>query len=315
MSDTVVVTGALGFLGSYIVKLFASRGLRVVGTHRSSLSPSEAKAPGLVHLTKLELPSSEFDALLKTTGPGLLVHCAGASSVGGSIVEPFDDFRNSVDVLFSVLDSVRRLAPACKVILVSSAAVYGNPRKLPVSEDTEPLPISPYGFHKLMCETLIKEFGTVYGLRGCSVRIFSAYGRGLRRQVLWDICRMALQKGLVQLRGTGDETRDFIHAEDIANGIALIAERAPFTGEAYNMATGTATRIRDLSEMLVNALGVDARIAFTGAGRTGDPSFWQADLSLISELGFRPAVNLNKGAEDFARWALSLNDDGLRVES
>lgn len=308
MTKTVLVTGAQGFLGSYIARYFASKNRRVVGTHRRSVDSATAGEMGLTDSKELELPSSEFDRVLDSARPSLLVHCAGPSSVADSVTDPYSDFRHSVDVLFCVLDSVRRLVPACKVVFVSSAAVYGNPQHLPVSENSTPAPISPYGFHKLLCETLISEFTSVYGLRACTLRVFSAYGPGLRRQVLWDICRRALEDGSIRLHGTGHETRDFIHAEDVARAIELVDERADCAGEVYNLAGGIATRIDDLSTMLIDALGVNTKIEFTAVVRPGDPLFWQADMSRLSRLGFRPSISLSKGTVDFARWVLSLGN-------
>src|SRR5438552_189686 len=79
--------------------------------------------------------------------------------------------------------------------------------------------LSPYGYHKRQAELICEEFSRVYALPTAVARIFSAYGPGLRRQVVWDICEKALATGKLELRGTGAESRDFIHAADIARGL------------------------------------------------------------------------------------------------
>ena len=190
------------------------------------------------------------------------------------------------------------------VLLFSSAAVYGNPQTLPVHEEAPLRPISPYGFHKKICEILIEEFYSVYGIRGCSVRIFSAYGAGLKRQVLWDISRKALWDNVVNLQGTGEETRDFVHAEDVARGLRIIADQATFSAEAYNLSYGVATTIREVAETLVAELGRNCAIDFSQVRMAGDPLFWQADITRLSKLGYEPRISFAHGAASYAKRVL-----------
>ena len=90
--------------------------------------------------------------MLQEESPHVLVHCAGRASVGISFEDPLADFHGNSVLTYSILDSLRLHAPACRFINLSSAAVYGNPSALPVTEDTAIAPISPYGFHKLQTE-------------------------------------------------------------------------------------------------------------------------------------------------------------------
>jgi nucleoside-diphosphate-sugar epimerase len=92
---------------------------------------------------------------------------------------------------------------------------------------------------------------TVYGLATASVRIFSAYGPGLRRQVLWDICQKVITQKTLILQGTGQESRDFIHALDIAKAFRVIACDAPMQGEVYNLASGQEVTVRELATLVL----------------------------------------------------------------
>ena len=242
MHETVLVTGVNGFLGQYIVREFVARKSRVAAVSRSPILETAPWTNSISDLLVTDLCSPQFEATLVAVKPDLIIHAAGPSSVAESVKDPTSDFLGSVDVFYHVMDSVRRLAPSCKVLLLSSAAVYGNPQTLPVHEDAPLCPISPYGFHKKICEILIEEFHSIYGIRGCSVRIFSAYGAGLKRQVLWDISRKALWDKVVNLQGTGEETRDFVHAEDVARGLGIVADHAAFCAEAYNLSYGSQLR-------------------------------------------------------------------------
>jgi UDP-glucose 4-epimerase len=295
---TVVVTGAGGFLGRAIVRKFAKAGWRVVGVDRASI-PTDVPCDRSL---ALRLPSTDFNAALLSILPELVIHAAGPSSVPASIADPAADFTNSVPVLLSVLEAVRAHAPSCRVLFLSSAAVYGNPAGVPVVESSATEPISPYGNHKLMCESLLREFHALYGLHTCAVRIFSAYGEGLRRQVLWDICRQALALPVVRLMGTGAESRDFIHVEDVALGITVVVERGVFDARPYNLATGEETRIDELAALLIGAIGKSIPVEFSGEARPGDPHRWRADISRLTALGFAPGVPIKEGAQAYARW-------------
>ncbi len=298
---TAFLTGIAGFLGRHIARHFASAGWRVVGV--DSLAPENVQLGAGVRYARMKLPSAEFGALLAETKPDVLIHCAGRASVPLSMQDPAADFHDNTVLTFELLDSVRRNASGCRFILLSSAAVYGNPKALPVSENTHVAPLSPYGFHKRQCELICQEFARIYAVPTVSVRIFSAYGPGLRRQVVWDICERLLTNGALSLSGTGNESRDFIHATDIARALALLSEKAPAEGEIYNLSTGRETTISELAGHLIKSLGMNVVPAFDGKTRAGDPLNWRADVSKLVALGFSPTVALEQGLAQVAAWA------------
>jgi nucleoside-diphosphate-sugar epimerase len=190
---------------------------------------------------------------------------------------------------------------------MSSAAVYGNPSTLPVSEGAALAPVSPYGFHKEMAEDILREFHDVYGIRSCAARVFSAYGSGLRRQLLWDVCQKVVAGPIVTLFGTGAETRDFIHVEDVARAIRVLAENAEMNAEVYNVASGHQTTIESVARALVSSLDPQIEVRFSGEQRPGDPLHWEADISAVSGLGFHAQVSFEDGVADYARWFVEEN--------
>lgn len=282
-----LVTGSGGFLGSYVCSRLELEGWQVTGAGRP----------------EVEIPSPAFDRLLERVDPELIVHCAGPASVPASLEDPLGDFTGSAGVLAALLDRLARRHREARLVLVSSAAVYGEPASLPATEDHPLAPVSPYGFHRVVCELLLREYAELFGVGSAVLRVFSAYGEGLTRQVLWDICERALRLGEVRLHGTGNESRDFIHARDVAEAVVVAARGAQFEAEPYNVGTGRSTTVAELASHLVAALGVDVPISFTGMARRGDPSAWRADVSRISQLGFRPLVTIEEGARRFADWA------------
>jgi UDP-glucose 4-epimerase len=297
---TILVTGVAGFLGRYIAQYFHGQGWNVIGI--DSGPPENASLSNLTTYYSLKLPNAVLGDILKNDAPDVCIHCAGRASVPQSVVDPSADYYASAVLTFDVLENLRNHAPGCKFIFLSSAAVYGNPQSLPVSEEDPAEPISPYGFHKLHGELLCKEFARVYGLRTASVRIFSAYGPGLRRQVLWDICRKIIIDRRLQLQGTGQESRDFIHARDIAKAVHIVATKATMNGEVFNLASGREVTILNLAELVLAALKADCTPQFDGVIPPGTPLNWCAEISKLRSLGFESTVPLEKGIETYASW-------------
>lgn len=295
------ITGAGGFLGRYLIEEANAQQFQVMGVDRIPC-PRELNC----QWAECSLPSDSFESLLAATKPDVILHAAGTSSVQASLLNPFNDFEQNVFVFAHLLETVRKFAPLCRVILISSAAVYGDPQKIPVSESAATHPLSPYGYHKLLCELMGLQFAQVYGVKFAAARVFSAYGEGLRKQVLWDICQKILNGGIVELAGTGDETRDFVHARDVAKGLFTLIAHARFDGGIYNLANGEQVKIRDLAALLSQAMDRSTEIKFSGVSRQGDPLNWQADTHAIRELGFNPSIKFEEGARRYAAWVRSL---------
>jgi UDP-glucose 4-epimerase len=301
MDKVVLVTGVAGFIGRYIARNFANQGWSVVGI--GSSPPENAPLLNLKVYEQMRLPDQRLHEVLRQYQPQVCIHCAGRAAVNLSLKDPVADFYENTALVLEMLNGLRLYAPQCRFISLSSAAVYGNPQFLPVSEAQDCAPLSPYGFHKWQCEQLCLEFAKVYDLATASVRIFSAYGPGLRRQVLWDVCHKALIQGEVNLQGTGQESRDFIHVLDIANALMVIANAAPMQGEVYNLGSGREVTIAELSTLVLQALEFAGAPRFDGVVPVGTPLNWQADITKLNAMGFTPAVALERGVKTFVEWS------------
>lgn len=296
---TVVIAGGGGFLGGYLARHFGQAGWKVVGIGRR---PREAEAPPGDFL-ELELPGAELPEILRRARPDVLINAAGTAQVAGSFERTADDFVQNVEVTGSLLEAVRRAAPACRFVQLSSAAVYGNPEKLPIAESARTTPISPYGYHKWQGELACQEYAKLHGLWVGIARIFSAYGKGLRRQVIWDFTRRLQQGGEVGFGGTGREERDFLHAADVAAAVALIAREASGEADPVNVASGQSRTIASVAQDIAGRLaGAAASYRFTGAARPGNPDIWRVDISRLASLGFRPSISWEKGLADTVAW-------------
>jgi UDP-glucose 4-epimerase len=297
--EGVLVLGAAGFLGTAVSRYCLAHGLPTVGVDIATLSEDVC----FTAFHQMEQPEKDLGLIMAKYRPAYLINLAGNADVGKSLKDPRNDFRRAVDLFSVVLEQVRQHSMDTKVLLASSAAIYGQPKNLPITEGTVPDPISPYGYHKWMCELMAREYGAIYGVRTASARIFSAYGSGLRKQIFWDVCHKCRRLGSIELGGDGTESRDFIHANDIAQAMLCILRGADFVGESYNVASGRDISIYELACSVIKEFGVSpGRLKFSGASRAGDPKNWRADVSLLQSLGFKPSVDFPRGVAEYVEW-------------
>ncbi|HKB60711.1 MAG TPA: NAD-dependent epimerase/dehydratase family protein [Gallionellaceae bacterium] len=299
MAERVLITGAHGFIGRHVARACAAAGCTVTGLGHGSWARAEWRQWGLSEWHAADIT---LESLLTYGGkPDAVIHCAGSGSVGFSISSPYQDFQRTVDTTAAVLEFVRLSVPRARVALPSSASVYGNAARMPLSEQTPCQPVSPYGVHKLVAEWLCDDYASNFGVRVSVVRLFSVYGTGLRKQLLWDACHKASQDMHV-FSGTGNETRDWIHVEDAAKLLLLATEHADDTCPVVNGGTGVQVTVREVLDELYRALGRGGSPAFSGVVREGDPLHLQADTGRIHAWGWRPRVDLRDGLRDYARW-------------
>jgi UDP-glucose 4-epimerase len=207
-----------------------------------------------------------------------------------------------------LLEYIIRGQRQCHIVFFSSAAVYGNPQSLPVNEAAPPQPISPYGIHKLVAEDMLRHYSAVFGITGSIIRIFSAYGNGQKKQLLWDALskyRESIKNNMknVTFSGTGKESRDFIHARDIA-AASLLVGSAPVLGkiQIINVANGEDVAIDNILSSLFKLLPVPLFIHFDGHASAGYPIHWKADISRLKQIGYVSSIDIKKGLAEYVEW-------------
>lgn len=308
-SGTVFVTGAGGFIGRHTVSAFVRSGWRCVALS-NRLGADDGLALQGPHAAFVGPVSAEGlrRAAAECARPELVIHAAGGSSVGASLADPKGDFERTVGSVTELLSYLAAEARDARLIFLSSAAVYGQAGRAPLDEDAPTAPVSPYGLHKRKAEELVEAWSAEHGLDAAVVRFFSVYGAGNRKQIFWDLAhKLAQDPARVELGGTGDEARDFLHVADAVRLMGLLADLPRREGLlTVNGGSGRATTVREAAEALARALDCRTKIAFTGDIRPGDPSALVADAVRVRSLGFRPRVTLDEGLRDFAAWARPL---------
>lgn len=298
------ITGARGFIGRYLSRHLSLAGQRVCGIGHGAWPQLDARQWGMDHWLAGEIDGANLSEMLSRHGaPDCIVHLAGGSSVGFSIDHPQEDFRRSVETSARLLDWIRTHVPRCLVICVSSAAVYGASHSGPIRETALPTPYSPYGFHKAMLEMLCQSYVSNYHLRIAIVRLFSVYGAGLEKQLLWDLCcKLENEPNHVSLGGTGRELRDWIHVRDVARLIDAVAAASHPEGLVVNGGSGVGVTVEEIAQLVRNCWGARSPIAFSGVRRPGDPDVLLADVDVARGLNFAPNVSLQEGMEELVSW-------------
>jgi UDP-glucose 4-epimerase len=252
-----------------------------------------------------------FEILGYTSDIEVIINAAGSADVRGSFQDPIRDFNNNVELVLNILEYLRKNATGVRFINLSSAAVYGDVTRLPVTIDTQKRPLSPYGFHKSMAEDILMEYNKIFQIPTLSLRVFSCYGNNNRKQALWDLCNKALESvgSTLEVYGNFNDTRDFIHVDDLVKQICLVASsKEMFDRGIVNIGNGTQTRISEIAKIVVDEFGC-SRYEFTGDGFKGYPSQWQADIDDIKSLGYIQSISIEFGVKAYCNWFKQLKNE------
>jgi UDP-glucose 4-epimerase len=254
-----VVTGGAGFIGSHLVEALVQRGVEtVVIDSLSTGSWTKIPASALEQIRCVESDCLNADVLDEVCqGAGCIFHLAAVSSVEASLRDPLANIRSGEMALLGVLESARRCGVA-NLVYASSAAVYGNPVRLPIAEDHPLQPLSYYGVSKLSGEQYLRAFAQLTGSRVTALRFFNVYGP---RQdpanpysgVISKFIDAAQHQSIIGVCGDGAQTRDFIHVSDVASACLAASERIPGAlYECLNIGTGLATPVNALRSLIMS---------------------------------------------------------------
>ena len=298
----VVILGAAGFIGRHVARLFSLRGYNVLGLGHGSWGKEEWESWGLSEWLSADITESSLDLLVGTRTINLVVHCAGSGAVSFSYRKPFEDFNRAVYTTANVLEWIRQRGVVnCRFIFLSSAAVYGDQGAIDLHEDSPVSPVSPYGYHKLAAEILCKSYAQSFSIPVSIVRLFSVYGEGLQKQLLWDALNK-FSNGQSTFCGSGDELRDWIHVQDAVELIVASATAVQDDFVIYNGGSH-ASSIRDILIELARAYKSSLPIIFNGVIDTGNPYSLCADTSLaVRTLGWSPMISLESGILAYSNW-------------
>lgn len=292
----ILIIGSKGFIGTHVEKYFRQKEKFEVW------SCDVIVDYGKENYFVIDATNADYHSIFQFIQFDLCINCSGAASVPDSLKNPIRDFTLNVSNVYKILDAIRQYQHICKFINFSSAAVYGNPKKLPIVESVELAPVSPYGIHKKMSEDICKEFYQMFGVKTCSLRIFSAYGEGLKKQLFWDIYQKFMVSKQIELYGTGKETRDFIYIHDLLQGLQCVIDNGLFNGDTINISSGIEISIEECAKLFCAGIEDQIEITFNNCVKPGDPLNWRADISIIKSFGFNPIYSMEEGLKNTSKW-------------
>lgn len=301
----VLVIGGLGFIGINLTTRLQAHGARV-----SVLTPSRERHAALAEqLEAAGVAVVEGDVRTHAqvsqavAGQHLVFNLSGQSGAVRSMDDPWTDLDINCRGTLVLLDALRHVNPTAKLITVGSRLEYGRPESMPVAESDIADPLSVHAIHKRTVEQYLRLYRRLFGLRFTIARVTNPYGPGQPEGrtaygVINRFIHLALADQTLSLYGDGRQLRDYIHVDDVVTALLALAISSETDGRAYNVASGTGTKMVDLATMVVEIAGA-GRIAhvewppLAAQIETGD---FVADIDRIHrDLGWAPQIPLREG--------------------
>ncbi|WP_181391369.1 GDP-mannose 4,6-dehydratase [Methanospirillum stamsii] len=307
MNKRYLVTGGAGFIGSHLCHALVARGDQVIildsldsgnlgnisdildDEHVEFIEDTILNCPRLISLC------NDVDGIF---------HLAALVSVQRSIDDPRLNHQMNIDGLFEVFEAAR-LVGVPKIVLASSAALYGNDYLPPHEETFVSVPLSPYAVGKCLSELYAAVYTELYGVQSVCLRFFNVYGpkqdpsspySGVISKFMDAISR----DDEFTIFGDGEQTRDFVYVLDVVQALILSMEKS--VSGVFNVGTGLSVSINQLARTIMDISGKNEGIRYLGA-REGEVRHSCADISKISEgLGYKPKYSLKEGINEIFQW-------------
>jgi len=301
----VLVTGGAGYIGSVTTLELINQGYEVVVFDNLSFGHEQAIAKRAKFIKGDLLDRSSILSALSKEKIDAVVHFAGFIAVGESVKEPLKYVQNNIVGGFNLIDSMRELK-IDKIIFSSSAAVYGNPERVPIREDDKKDPTNPYGETKLIFEKFLAWSNAAYGIRSVSLRYFNASGADIEHDLGEDhdpethliplVLKVALgQREKIEIFGTDYDTsdgtciRDYVHIKDLAAAHVLALKHLKEGGATsfYNVGSSKGYSVKEVIDISRKITGRDIKVV-SSPRREGDPASLVASSEKIQrKLGFK----------------------------
>jgi UDP-glucose 4-epimerase len=301
----ILVTGGAGFIGSHIVDRLIDEGLKVIVLDDLSTGDKTNLA---AHKNNNSFQFIEGDirnvdkVKAAVEGVDAVIHEAALVSVTRSVENPLLSHRINLDGTVNLLKACVD-AKVKRFVLASSCAVYGDTETLPIPENLEPKPLSPYAAHKLAAEKYAKKFHKEHGLETVSLRYFNVYGPrqnyGPYSGVISVIVNRILENKAPPIYGDGTQTRDFVNVKDVVEANILALSKKAAIGEVFNIGTGKAVTINKLTDSLQKIMDKTDLEPVHAEPRPGDIKHSYGDVTKAKrKLKYKPRVKLEQGLRE-----------------
>ena len=302
-NKNVLITGGAGFIGSNLVKYLIEEGnsVTVLDNFMSGYRSNLKLFPSIRIIKGDVRDKNVVETAMK--GAEIVFHLAASVGNKRSIDNPIMDAEINVIGTLQVLEAVRKEGVR-KIVTSSSAGIFGELKTIPIKEDHPIEPDSPYGCTKLCEEKLCLSYSKLYDIEVICLRYFNVYGQNQRFDAYGNVIPIfvfrMLRNESILIYGDGEQTRDFVHVEDVVQANIKAAEIEGVSG-AFNIASGKRVTINRLVEIISKKNEV--KIEYI-AERQGDVRHSLADISLAHEkFNYTPNVELEWGIKNYIKWA------------
>jgi UDP-glucuronate 4-epimerase len=319
MKNSILVTGAAGFIGSHLCEALLKIGYHVTGIDNfDSFYGEDTKRENL----RVALTHPEFHFLLGDAGDSellntiphkidVIVHLAAKAGVLPSLKHPSAYIRTNIELTNNILEWMR-VVGVKKMVFASSSSVYGNNAKIPFEEnDGVNEPISPYAFTKRSCELMNYTYHTLYGMDIINLRLFTVYGERQRPDLaIHKFIRLIMSEQAITVYGGGETARDYTYYSDTVRGfisaINYINQNEKIW-ETFNLGNHTPVSLKELIAAISEAAGIQPKLIYEPI-KPGDVNITYASIEKAGNvLGYHPEVSLTQGLKNFIAWYNSQN--------
>ena len=287
----ILITGVCGFVGNNLYLKLKKKN-ELIGIGRKNRNYKN-KYKNIIEkeITHKNLVNLNFK-------PNVIIHCAGSGSVTKSIQNPKIDYEKNVNTTKELIKFISELTKKPKVIMFSTAAVYGNSCE---KNKKQLKPISPYGRNKLKSENILLKKSKKFRFELMILRFYSIYGVGLKKQLIWDVCEKINNKINV-FYGSGNEMRSWINIKDVNRLIQFLIKKGSISNQILDISGNNVVKNKFLVKKLFKLLNINKVPYFNKKNKRGDPIDQIFNNSILKNLGWKPKINLSNGLKEYVQW-------------
>jgi len=317
--NKILVTGGAGYIGSFMVRELQKKGYETIILDNLSQGHKEAIKDFRLEVIDLVSEKEKLDSLFSSEKIDGVIHMASFIQMGESYKDPAKYYRNNVYGFMNLLDAMRK-GNTGKIIISSSAGVYGNPVKLPIEEGDPKNPLNPYGETKYILERMLEDYDLAYGIKYMSIRYFNAAGAALdgsigedhpeESHLIPNVIKKAIKDEEIEIFGNdyktsdGTNVRDYIHVLDLVETHSMAMQKLleGATSNVYNAGIGRGYSNKEILDSVTQIIGKDLKIRY-GPRRPGDADALFASIEKIkSDFSWTPKYGLKEIVETAYLW-------------
>ena len=303
----ILVTGGSGFIGSHICRKLVSEGcfVRVIDNLLTGRKSNLADIIDKIEFIEADMGDADV-ACEAMKGIEVVLHQGALPSVPKSVDNPAATHRHCVDATFTLLLAARDMGIK-RFVYAASSSAYGDSPTMPKVENMLTNPLSPYAVAKLVGEYCCSVFSGVFGLETISLRYFNVFGPYQDPASQYAAAIPAFVTSILKdqsptIYGDGEQSRDFTYIDNVVSANLLAARAKKTSGEAVNIACGSAVTVNEIIGMINSMVGKDVKAVYAPS-RAGDVKHSLADISLAKEtIGFEPVIHFEAGLENAIEW-------------